>query len=536
MSDIFGGLFSGGGDGGGDASAGGGGGSSGGDFFSNLFSGGQGGSDPLSSIGGMFGGNMGMGNFDPSQMFQQSPQQAAQQGGDPGGQLAGSQPQPDQGQQGGGQGGQKGQGQPPGFFKLLQDALSGNFQKPGYNPMGGMASPAGGSSLPAVASRAANLPQQPGFGDDSGQGGQQPGQQPGASGGQPAQPTGAPGATGITSQPAGSSTEEAPIPPSRPASLDQGGGQAGGPGATTPTAPGAVKGPYADESQHGMGAAGDGGGTVPAKLGPGGQGAPGGQQPGPGGGQQGGGQQGFGQFMQSPLGQIVQALIGQMLGRMGPGGAALGQLLSPLLSQLAGQAGFGGQGGQRGSQWNPETPAIDRGRDWMNRAIPGGAAGVGRFTNAVVNAESNGKNIVSQTDADSRGRTLAQGGNPNEISQGYFQIQNHPGGTWTRAARRAGVDLNQYPSPRSAPFEVQHKVAQGIPVSEWGGRTKRLLHQQFGAFNDRMTLGQVEQQFGGGQGGGQGGGAARPPPMPPRNPYRDLGRRRRERLAEGWQF
>jgi hypothetical protein len=532
MSDFFSGLFGGGGggDGGGGAPAGGGGG--GGDFFSNLFGGGGGGG----GLGGLFGGTgdggLGMGAFDPSQMFQQTPQQAAAQGGDPSGQLAGSQPGQGQGQGGqdGGQGGQgKGQGTSPDFLKLIGDALSGRMQKPGYNPMGGMASgqPSGGG-LPGLASQAAQSGQMPSGGRDDA-GALAPGQAQPSGGrddagalapGQAQQP-GAPGATGIPSGPAGSSTVEAPIPPSRPASL--GGG--GAPGATTPTAPGATTGPYADEGQRGMAAAtGGGGGTVPAKLGPGGQ-QPGGQQP--GGGQ--GGQQGFGQFMQSPLGQIVQALIGQMLGRIGPGGQALASILSPMLSQLAGQAGMGGEGGQGGSQWNPEYPPVLRGREMWNRAMPGGAAGRtgNAFTDSVVGAESNGQNIVSHTDRDSRGLTVAQGGNPNEVSQGYFQIQNHPGGTWQTYARRAGVDLNQYPSPRSAPFEVQHKVAQSIPVSAWGPRTQQILRQKFGSFDGHQTLGQVEARYGGGQGG---------QPTAPPNPYRNLGRRRRQNMAMGWQF
>jgi hypothetical protein len=510
MSDFFSSLFGGGGGGGGGDGGGGGfaptGGQGGGDFLSSMFSGGQGGGD---GGGGLFGGGgdgLGMGNFDPTQMFQQTPQQQAAQGGDPGGQLSGARGgqsgqsgQDGQGGQGGqgAQGGQSGKGQPQSFLQLLGDALSGRMQQPGYTGLGGVAS---------QAAQSGQLPQQPSFDQPSNTSDptrmKVPGEMPGGPSGAP---QAGPGQPGVPNQSAAAQakgeeagglappqTEEAPIPPSRPASL--------GPG-DDPN-----KDPHPGTS-HG----------TPASLGPG-----------QGGGQQGQGNQ-FGQFMQSPLGQVVQSLIGQMLGRMGPGGAALGQILSPLLSQLAGQAGFGGQGGQGGSQWNPETPAIDRGRDWMNRAIPGGAAGVGRFTNAMVNAESNGRNIVSGTDRDSHGLTAAQGGNPNEISQGYFQIQNHPGGTWTTAARRAGVDLNKYPSPRSAPFEVQHKVAQGIPVSAWGGRTKRMLHQQFGAFNDRLTLGQVEQQFGSGQ-------RRQPMPASLEPNYANARRRHRRDMAMGLQF
>jgi hypothetical protein len=119
------------------------------------------------------------------------------------------------------------------------------------------------------------------------------------------------------------------------------------------------------------------------------------------------------------------------------------------------------------------------------------------FIDALVGQESGGgNNIVSRTDMDSQGRTLAQGGNPNEISQGYFQIQNHPGGTWDTYARQAGVDLNKYPTPRSAPLAVQWQVAQRIPIGQWGAQTKAILRQKFGQFDPNMPFGQVAAKFG----------------------------------------
>ena len=118
------------------------------------------------------------------------------------------------------------------------------------------------------------------------------------------------------------------------------------------------------------------------------------------------------------------------------------------------------------------------------------------FVGALVGQESGGQNIVSKTDKDSQGRTLAQGGNPNEISQGYFQIQNHPGGTWATYARQAGVDLSHYPTPRSAPLDVQWNVASRIPIGQWGHDTKALLHKRFGDFDERLTLEQVASRSG----------------------------------------
>ena len=118
------------------------------------------------------------------------------------------------------------------------------------------------------------------------------------------------------------------------------------------------------------------------------------------------------------------------------------------------------------------------------------------FIDALVTQESGGRGgIVSKTDKDSQGRTLAQGGNPNEISQGYFQIQNHPGGTWQTYGRQAGIDLNKYPTPRSAPLAVQWQVASRIPIGQWGDDTKAILRQKFGNFDPKMPFGQVAARF-----------------------------------------
>jgi hypothetical protein len=192
---------------------------------------------------------------------------------------------------------------------------------------------------------------------------------------------------------------------------------------------------------------------------------------------------------------------------------------------MFGSGGSSGGGGASGS-WT--------GQDGAGNGGDGGQPGAGAddayrssglgdnpFINALVGQESEGgQNIVSKTDKDSQGRTLARGGNPNEISQGYFQIQNHPGGTWDTYARQAGVDLNKYPTPRSAPLDVQWRVAQIIPIGQWGRDTKNLLRSKFGAFDPRMTLGEVSSQFG--RGGSrfaapqptETSGSPAPPPAP----------------------
>ena len=60
-----------------------------------------------------------------------------------------------------------------------------------------------------------------------------------------------------------------------------------------------------------------------------------------------------------------------------------------------------------------------------------------------------------------QGRTLAQGGNASEISQGNFQINT---ATWRDFAKQAGVDINQYPNAMSAPRAVQAQGCFDDPV------------------------------------------------------------------------
>lgn len=158
-----------------------------------------------------------------------------------------------------------------------------------------------------------------------------------------------------------------------------------------------------------------------------------------------------------------------------------------------GQGQGGGQGGADPNNPPPETGGGDQPSD---DTFQQSGYGSNPFVGALVGQESGGQNIVSKTDKDSQGRTLAQGGNPNEISQGYFQIQNHPGGTWATYARQAGVDLSHYPTPRSAPLDVQWNVASRIPIGQWGHDTKALLHKRFGDFDERLTLEQVASRSG----------------------------------------
>jgi hypothetical protein len=175
--------------------------------------------------------------------------------------------------------------------------------------------------------------------------------------------------------------------------------------------------------------------------------------------------------------------------------------LNPMDAQ--GIVGGGQPQGQAGQDPNapdpnappPETPGTGGGQP--DDAFQKSGFSSNPFIDALVGQESGGgQNIVSRTDKDSHGLTAAQGGNPNEISQGYFQIQNHPGGTWTTYGRQAGIDLNKYPTPRSAPLDVQWQVASRIPIGQWGRDTQAILRQKFGNFDQRMTFGQIATQFG----------------------------------------
>jgi hypothetical protein len=51
--------------------------------------------------------------------------------------------------------------------------------------------------------------------------------------------------------------------------------------------------------------------------------------------------------------------------------------------------------------------------------------------------------------------------------------------TWNRQAPKAGVDLNKYPTPMSAPPAVQAQVAAVTPIREWGPNTVTALKARF---------------------------------------------------------
>lgn len=162
-------------------------------------------------------------------------------------------------------------------------------------------------------------------------------------------------------------------------------------------------------------------------------------------------------------------------GGTGPGGQALGAGTG---GGAGGPQGAGGSGPhQRGS----------------SAGGPGGG-GSGSFLDAVSNIESSNRNIVQGIhDVNTDKGTPASG---------YFQIIDP---TWRKYAAKAGVDLAKYPTPMSAPRDVQAQVAAQIPANQFGGRTQRMLHEQFGEFDKNKTLGELNEQFGGAAGGAGGG-------------------------------
>ena len=134
---------------------------------------------------------------------------------------------------------------------------------------------------------------------------------------------------------------------------------------------------------------------------------------------------------------------------------------------------------------NQQTTPTDGSSTTTSGSTSSGGGG-GSFLDTLASVESGDKNIVSNTDKDSNGLTLAQGGNPAEISQGHFQIQT---ATWRDFAKQAGVDTNQYPNAMSAPRDVQARVASVIPFNRFGPRTQTLMASRFGPLDTSQTVG-----------------------------------------------
>jgi hypothetical protein len=98
-------------------------------------------------------------------------------------------------------------------------------------------------------------------------------------------------------------------------------------------------------------------------------------------------------------------------------------------------------------------------------------------------AESGGQNIANTTQGTSSGQ-----------AQGFFQITT---GTWGEFAPRAGVDTTQFPTPMSAPYPIQARVASTIPLARWDPKTISAIHAYYPNINTSATLGQNVAMSGG---------------------------------------
>lgn len=174
--------------------------------------------------------------------------------------------------------------------------------------------------------------------------------------------------------------------------------------------------------------------------------------------------------------------------------------------------GFGDQGLLRWGMQHYHSPLFG---DQGGGTGGAGAAGGNQFLNAVMKYESaSGTALISRVDTDSHGLTLAQGGNPDEISQGLFHIQNHPGGTWTQALKNIGLSIKDYPTPRGAPPDIQIKAASTIPYSAWGKQTREEIARDLNIpVNFSGKFGDLVNRYGGASAADQPSKAATPEAM-----------------------
>ena len=96
----------------------------------------------------------------------------------------------------------------------------------------------------------------------------------------------------------------------------------------------------------------------------------------------------------------------------------------------------------------------------------------------VLNAESGDRNINNTHQGTSSGQ-----------AQGNAQITT---GTWNDFAPKAGVDLKQYPTPDSAPRDVQIKVASVIPLNRWASSTVNAVVAKYPGIDTSQPLGVIQ--------------------------------------------
>ena len=96
----------------------------------------------------------------------------------------------------------------------------------------------------------------------------------------------------------------------------------------------------------------------------------------------------------------------------------------------------------------------------------------------VLNAETGDRNINNTHQTTSSGQ-----------AQGNAQITT---GTWNDFAPKAGVDLKKYPTPDSAPRDVQIAVASQIPLNRWASSTVQAVLAKYPGIDTSQTLGAIQ--------------------------------------------
>jgi hypothetical protein len=96
----------------------------------------------------------------------------------------------------------------------------------------------------------------------------------------------------------------------------------------------------------------------------------------------------------------------------------------------------------------------------------------------LLQAESGDRNINNTTQGTSSGQ-----------AQGNAQITT---GTWNDFAPKAGIDLKKYPTPDSAPRDIQLQVANTIPLNRWASSTVNKILAQYPGIDTSQTLGTIQ--------------------------------------------
>jgi len=104
----------------------------------------------------------------------------------------------------------------------------------------------------------------------------------------------------------------------------------------------------------------------------------------------------------------------------------------------------------------------------------------------VLQAESGDRNVNNTHQTTSSGQ-----------AQGNAQITT---GTWNDFAAKAGVDLKQYPTPESAPRDVQIRVASVIPLNRWASSTVNAVLAKYPGIDTSKPLGEIQSAALGGSG------------------------------------